>query len=63
MASEVDGKPKPTAQGNFTDPESCIMLKDGAFIQAYNAQIIVDDENQLIIAHGVSNQSPGVARR
>ena len=58
VASEVDGKPKPAAQRNFTDPESCIMIKDGAYIQAYNAQIIVDAANQVIIAHGVSNQSP-----
>jgi transposase len=58
VASEVDGKPKPTAQRNFTDPESCIMVKDGAYIQAYNAQIIVDEAHQVIIAHGVSNQSP-----
>ena len=58
VASEVDGKPKPAAQRNFTDPESCIMVKDGAYIQAYNAQIVVDEANQIIIAHGVSNQPP-----
>ena len=58
VASEVDGTPKPAAQRNFTDPESCIMVKDGAYIQAYNAQIIVDAADQIIIAHGVSNQSP-----
>jgi len=58
VASEVDGTPKPTAQRNFTDPESCIMLKDGAYIQAYNAQVIVDAAHQVIIAHGVSNQPP-----
>jgi transposase len=58
VASEVDGKPKPTAQRNFTDPESCIMVKDGAYIQAYNAQVIVDAAHQVIIAHGVSNQPP-----
>ena len=58
VASEVDGKPKPGAQRNFTDPESCIMIKDGAFIQAYNAQVIVDAAHQVIIAHGVSNQPP-----
>ena len=58
VASEVDGKPKPPAQRNFTDPESCIMVKDGAYIQAYNAQIIVDEAHQVILAHGVSNQPP-----
>jgi transposase len=55
---EPDGKPKPTAQRNFTDPESRIMLKDGAFIQSYNVQIVVDGANQVIVAEGVSNQSP-----
>jgi hypothetical protein len=58
VASEVDGRPKPTAQRNFTDPESCIMVKDGAYIQAYNAQVIVDAAHQVILAHGVSNQPP-----
>ncbi len=58
VASEMDGKPKAAAQRNFTDPESCIMVKDGAYIQAYNAQVIVDAAHQVIIAHGVSNQSP-----
>ena len=34
------------------------MVKDGAYIQAYNAQIIVDAAHQVIIAHGVSDQPP-----
>jgi len=58
VASEPEGKPKPLAQRNFTDPESRIMVKDGAFIQAYNAQIVVDGASQVIIAQGVSNQAP-----
>jgi transposase len=47
-----DGQPKPGAQRNFTDPDSRIM-KDGAtkaFEQAYNCQIAVDSECQIIIA-------------
>lgn len=55
-----DGKPKSTAQRNFTDPDSRIMVKDGAFVQAYNAQLIVDAEHQIILAHGVGNQAPDV---
>ena len=36
-------KPKPTAQRNFTDPESKIMkTSDGAFHQCFNGQAIVD---------------------
>jgi transposase len=44
--------PEPTAQRNFTDPESRIM-KDGAtkeFVQAYNGQIAVDGHAQVIVA-------------
>ena len=52
------GMPKPKAQRNFTDPESRIMMRDGAFIQAYNAQIAVDEAHQIIVAAAVSNQSP-----
>ena len=53
-----DGTPKPKAQRNFTDPDSRIMVRDGAFIQAYNAQIAVDDEHQIIVAAAISNQGP-----
>lgn len=52
------GEPKPKAQRNFTDPESRIMVRDGAFIQAYNAQIAVDEGHQIIVAAAVSNQAP-----
>src|SRR6202008_242014 len=42
-------QPRPTAQYNFTDPESRSML-DGArksFVQAYNAQAAVDADAQI----------------
>ena len=55
-----DGDPKPKAQRNFTDPDSRIMIKDGAFVQAYNAQTVVADDSQLIVAHAVTNQAPDV---
>jgi IS5 family transposase len=34
------------------------MKQGGAFLQAYNAQIIVDEAYQVIVAQGVSNQAP-----
>jgi transposase len=53
-----DGTPKPKAQRNFTDPDSRLMVRDGAFVQAYNGQIAVDEENQIIVAAALSNQGP-----
>ena len=56
--STKTGEPKPRAQRNFTDPQSRIMMRDGAFMQAYNCQIAVDEEHQIIVAAALSNQSP-----
>lgn len=53
-----DGTPKPTAQRNFTDPDSRIMMRDGAIIQGFNAQAAVDAESQVIVAELVTNQAP-----
>lgn len=52
------GKPKPTDQENFTDPDSRIMntKKDG-FQQCYNAQIAVDAEEQIIVAAQVEQSA------
>lgn len=55
-----DGAPQPKAQRNFTDPESRIMMRDGGFVQAYNAQIAVDEAAQIIVAAALSNQAPDV---
>lgn len=52
------GEPKPHAQRNFTDPESRIMMRDGAVLQGYNAQLAVDDDSQVIVAAAVGNQAP-----
>lgn len=44
-------RPKDKAQANFTDPASRIMKNgSGAYIQAYNAQAVVDDAHQIITA-------------
>ncbi len=50
--------PKPKAQRNFTDPESRIMLNsDKAFVQAYNAQVGVDADSQVILAADVVQET------
>ena len=54
--------PSPSAQRNFTDPDSRIM-KDGAtnsFVQAYNAQAAVDSQAQIIVACGVTQAAGDV---
>ena len=51
----ADATPKPTAQRNFTDPDAHIMKNaDGAFIEAYNGQAVVDDAAQIIVAADVT---------
>jgi transposase len=53
-------RPEPTAQRNFTDPESRIMPdggRKGSFVQAYNAQIVVDSAAQIIVAAEITQES------
>ena len=49
--------PKPTAQRNFSDPESRIMKGHDGFVQAYNAQAAVDATAQVIVAHHMTNNA------
>ena len=49
------GQPQPKAQRNFSDPDSRIMKGRDGFIQAYNAQAAVDADDQIIVAHRLSN--------
>ena len=52
--------PEAKAQRNFTDPDSRIMpdgAHKGSFVQAYNAQIAVDSEAQIIVAAEITQQS------
>lgn len=48
------GVPEGRAQDNFTDPDSRIMQSAEGFIQAYNTQIAVDENTQLIVATGLT---------
>jgi len=48
-------RPKAKDQYNFTDPESGIMKSSSeGFVQAYNAQIVVEPELQLIVGQAVT---------
>jgi transposase len=49
-------KPDPKAQYNFTDPESRIMKGPDGFVQAYNAQVAVDDL-QVIVGQAVTQET------
>jgi transposase len=52
--------PEPKSQRNFTDPQSRVMpdgANKGAFVQAYNAQIAVDAEAQIIVAADVTQNT------
>jgi transposase len=51
-------KPKATAQRNFTDPDSRVMVDAStkSFQQCYNCQAAVDDKAQVIVAAAVTQQ-------
>jgi hypothetical protein len=48
-------RPEAKDQYNFTDPESRIMMSSSeGFVQAYNVQIVVEPEMQLIVGQAVT---------
>ena len=51
------GEPEPQAQRNFSDPESRIMKSKQSFEQCYNAQAVVEEGNQLIVAQEVGQNA------
>jgi len=55
--AEKKAQPKAKMQYNFTDPESRIMPGAEGFVQAYNAQIAVEPELQLIVGQRVTQAS------
>ena len=52
--------PEDKAQRNFTDPESRIMKTSKSFEQAYNMQLAVDVESQVIVAYDVTSKQNDV---
>ena len=55
--AEEKAKPKAEMQHNFSDPESRIMPGADGFVQAYNAQIAVEPDLQLIVGQRVTQAS------
>lgn len=57
------GVPEPTAQENFTDPDSRIMKRaGGGFDASYNAQTAVDDTAHIIVAAELGNNAADVGQ-
>jgi len=54
---EKKAQPKGKMQYNFTDPESRIMPGADGFVQAYNTQIAVEPDFQLIVGQGVTQDT------
>lgn len=60
--AEAKATVRPKAQRNFTDPQSRIMkTSDGAFHQCFNAQAVVDEAHQVIVATDVTDCAADVA--
>jgi len=51
------GEPPPKRQRNFTDPQSRIMQLQQGFEQCYNAQAVVEEGRQLIVAQQVGQNA------
>ena len=57
------GVPEPSAQDNFTDPDSRIMKRaGGGFDASYNAQTAVDDTAHIIVAAELGNNAADVGQ-
>ena len=55
---QAEAIPEPTAQRNFTDPESRIMRsKPDGWVQAYNIGAVVDETAQVIVATDVTSDA------
>ena len=60
VAAAGKAKPKPSAQRNFTDPESRMMKTNHGFDYAFNAQAVVDEQSQVVLAAEVTQEAGDV---
>ena len=60
VAAAEKAKPKPSAQRNFTDPESRMMKTNHGFAYAFNAQAVVDEHSQVVLAAEVTDEAGDV---
>lgn len=61
QAAAEAATPSPKAQRSFTDPEARIMKSaDGSFHYAYNAQVVVDEHHQVVLAAEVTQSASDV---
>ena len=54
--------PTDRAQRNFTDPQARMMKTNDGFHYAYNAQAVVDEHSQVVLAAEVTQQAGDVAQ-
>lgn len=59
-AAAERAQPKPSAQRNFTDPEARMMKTNHGFAYAFNAQAVVDEEHQVVLAAEVTQEASDV---
>ena len=59
-AAAERAKPKPSAQRSFTDPESRMMKTRNGLDYAFNAQAVVDEKSQVVLAGEVTDEAGDV---
>ena len=60
VAAAGKARPKPSAQRNFTDPEARMMKTNHGYAYAFNAQAVVDEQSQVVLAAEVTQEAGDV---
>lgn len=61
QAAAETATPSPKTQRSFTDPEARMMkTSDGSFHYGYNAQAVVDEDHQVVVATAVTQSASDV---